>query len=232
MRLLLTFCISVMITTTSYALELQGDDKAVERINLMLERLGGAEVWAEAKSVYLEYEGWRSNPAQPIDERAFRDMSEPNQYMIFEGRRSDTIFKMTREKSWLEYSEKKPRIFDTKEHAENIKFWDYDFYTIIHNLARKDQRIKLSFNAPRTVKLTGPDAADWGWFEIDDTGQPIRWGAMYGNEPLEYIYGPVTQYGNINFPEWGTALDGSWRFTYKVVDVSRNPITIDLTPPK
>lgn len=212
--------------------DLKGDAKAVERIGLMIDRLGGAEIWSEAESLYLEYEGWNASPAQAVVEHAWRDFREPNERIVFEGRRSDTTFHMTREESWLTFSERMPRVFSAEEHDANLDFWNFDFYTILHNLARGDERITLRFEEPRTVRIEGPRKADWGWFEIDDTGQPVRWGASYNGDPLEYIYGPVTAYGNINFPAWGTASDGSWRFQYRVVDISRSPIDVDLTPPE
>lgn len=233
-KLLTTFCLLASFTSAAAHAatdQLKGDREAVERIGLMIDRLGGDEVWAEAKSLYLEYSGWRADPAQPIDERAWRNFHKPDQKMIFEGRRSDTTFGMNSEVSWLRFSERDDRIFNAEEHALNLDFWNYDFYTVIHNLARGDDRIRLEFEEPRTVRLKGPGGADWGWFEVDDTGQPIRWGASYGDDPLEYLYGPVRAYGNINFPAWGTAVDGAWRFEYTTVDVSREPIELDLTPP-
>lgn len=213
------------------AIELKGAPDAVERIESMIDRLGGEDIWSESTSIYIEYRGWRSRPAQAVDERAWRDFHQPNQYLVFEGRLSDTIFHMTDEASWLEFSERDPHVFSAEDHADNLAFWDYDFYTIIHNLARGDDRISVSMDGPRTVRLTGPDDSDWGWFEIDDTGQPVRWGAKSGDEDLEYIYGPVKRYGNVNFPAWGTSVDGYWRFEYTDVDVSRVPIDKELVPP-
>lgn len=223
--------IASLTATMTAAADLKGDREAVALADKMIERLGGAQVWAEAKSLYVEYEGWRSDPAQPVDERAWRSLDKPDQKVIFEGRKSDTTFYMTAEASWLEFSERETRIFNAEEHAENLNFWNYDFYTIIHNLARADERIRLEFKEPRTVRIKGPRNADWGWFEIDATGQPIRWGAVSGDDELEYIYGPVKAFGNINFPAWGTASNGFWRFEYTKVDVSREPAPIDLTPP-
>lgn len=211
--------------------ELKGDKAAIERVSLMLDRLGGAEVWAETRSLYLEYEGWRADTSQPVVERAWRDLRTPNQKVVFEGRTSEVIFNMTADASWLEISDRAPRIFNAEEHAVNLDFWNYDFYTVIYNLARGDERIRLDFEAPQTVRLKGPGGADWGWFQIDDTGQPVRWGAPNDGDQLEYIYGPVKSYGNINFPAWGTAADGFWRFDYTTVDVSRRPIGIELSAP-
>ncbi len=225
------FALATAMATEPAAAELKGDKEAVARAEKMIERLGGATVWAEAKTLYLEYEGWRSDPAQPIDERAWRSLATPDQKVIFEGRRGDVTFNMTEDASWLDFSNRPTRRFTEEEHANNLAFWNFDFYTIIHNLARGDERLRLTFEEPRTVRIAGPQNADWGWFEIDDTGQPVRWGAPDGDDQLEYLYGPVKRYGNINFPAWGTAVDGFWRFEYKKVDVSREPIDIDLTPP-
>jgi len=225
-------CASIFLFAHSASAELKGDREAIDLAGKMIERLGGTEVWSETRSLYLEYEGWRSDPAQPVDERAWRDLQEPRQHVIFEGRRSDVTFNMTPESSWLEFSEREPRIFTAEEHANNLDFWNFDFYTIIHNLARGDERLRLSFEEPRTVRIKGPGGADWGWFEIDATGQPIRWGAPDRDDQLEYLYGPVKAYGNFNFPAWGTAANGFWRFEYKVVDVSRDPIGVELTPPQ
>ena len=211
--------------------ELRGEPEAIERVELMIERLGGATIWSQANSLYLEYEGWRSDPAQPVDERAWRSLATPDQRVIFEGRRGDVTFSMTPETSWLEFSNRDPRMFNDEEHADNLNFWNYDFYTVLYNLARGDARIRVTLEEPRVVRLSGPNNADWGWFEIDDTGQPVRWGATSGDDQLEYLYGPVKAFGNINFPAWGTAVDGFWRFDYKTVDVSREPFVLERQPP-
>ena len=219
------------LTISPARAELNGDREAIDRAELMIERLGGAEIWSDAKSLHLEYEGWRSDPAQPVDEHAWHSLDTPTQRVVFEGRRGDVTFNMTQDASWLEFSNRPTRRFTSEEHARNLNFWNFDFYTIIRNLARGDDRLTLKFEAPRTVRIKGPKNADWGWFEIDDTGQPVRWGAPDGDDQLEYIYGPVRAFGNINFPAWGTAVDGFWRFDYTSVDVSREPLDLDLTPP-
>ena len=216
----------------SAAQELKGDAEAVALAEKMIDRLGGADIWSDAKTLYLEYEGWRASPPQAVDERAWRRLDTPEQKVTFEGRRGDTTFHMTPDASWLAFSGRDPRRFNAEEHALNLSFWNYDFYTILYNLARGDERITLRFEEPQTIRIRGPQDADWGWFEIDATGQPVRWGASYGDEALEYIYGPVRAYGNINFPAWGTARDGSWRFEYTTVDVSREAKDLDLTPPQ
>ncbi|WDI32517.1 hypothetical protein PUV54_04825 [Hyphococcus flavus] len=221
-----------LIPVNASALELKGDAEAVALADKMIDRLGGKEVWSGARSLYLEYSGWRADTSQPVDERAWRDVQQPIQHVIFESRSGDVSFNMTPETSWLEFSNRPARVFNEEEHANNLNFWNFDFYTIIHNLARGDDRLRLRFEEPQTIHIEGPGGADWGWFEIDQTGQPVRWGAPDGDDEFEYIYGPVKAYGNINFPAWGTASNGFWRFDYHKVDVSRYPFNKELTPPE
>lgn len=217
---------------SAQAQDLKGDADAVDAVRLMIDRLGGEEVWSNARSMHLVYEGWRTEPPEPVVEEAWRDLAEPYQHAVFEGRSFETKFSMTPDASWLSLTGRH-RPFTDEEHGENLAFWDFDFYTIIRNLAAGDERITLRTGAGGRVLIEGPGGADWGWFEIDAAGQPVRWGAVYGgDEPLEYLYGPVKSFGNVNFPAWGTASDGSWRFDYLTIDVSRDPIPFEITPPR
>lgn len=231
MRMMLAVTGAVAALLADASAELKGDAEAIARVDSMIERLGGADIWASARTLTLVYHGWRTEPSEPVIETAIRDLIEPVQQMTFEGRSFVTTFAMTPKASWLVRTNGVRR-FTEDEHALNVAFFDFDFYTILRNLAAGDDRISVRAEGERIVRLTGPEGADWGWFEIDATGQPVRWGASYGDEPLEYLYGPVKSFGNINFPAWGTASDGSWRFDYDVVDVDREAPDLNLTPPR
>lgn len=232
MKKLISMTIALAMAAAPASAELKGDAAAIALTEKMIDRLGGPEVWSGAQSLYLEYHGWRGDLSEPVVERAWRELATPRQKLIFERRSAEVVWKMTEDASWLEHSARGHIPQSEEEHANNLAFWNFDFYTVLYNLARGDERITLSLEEPQTVRLSGPGGADWGWFEIDRTGQPVRWGAPDGSGGrLEYIYGPVRAYGNINFPAWGTAADGFWRFDYITVDVSRHPLDIDLTPP-
>ncbi|MHA7870780.1 MAG: hypothetical protein ACX939_00365 [Hyphococcus sp.] len=228
-RLCAAAALAFMATPSSAALN--GDPQAIALAEKMIDRLGGPEIWSSTRTLYVEYEGWRGDVSEPVVERAWRDLAEPRQKIVFERRSAEVVWVITPDASWLEHSSRGLIKQTEDEHRNNLDFWNYDFYTILYNLARGDERLTLSLEEPQTVRMTGPGGADWGWFEIDQTGQPIRWGAPDGDDALEYVYGPVKAFGNINFPAWGTASNGFWRFDYTDVDVSRHPLDIDLTPP-
>lgn len=218
---------------TANAGELRGTPEAVAKVDLMLERLGGHENWAEARTLHLVYSGWQTGPAKYLREEAWRDLTQPYEHITYA--ESDEMapyltFNLTPETSWL-WVRGENRMFPADEHAVNVDFWSFDFYTVLRNLAAGDERLTVSLSEDERVVITGPDGADWGWFEIDETGQPVRWGASYGDEALSYLYGPVTVFGAVSFPAWGTAADGSWRFDYETVELLDEPVPVDLSPP-
>ena len=222
--------VAVFSSPANGADRLQGDPQAVAAIERLLDRLGGREVWQRTRTLYVEYEGWRTGPAEPVVERAWRDLQQPNQYIEFEGRTFETIFGMTQEGSWLTRGGETTG-FPADRHQSILDFWPYDFYTIIRNFAVADERIRLAYVPPNRVVVTSDEGEDWGWWEIDSSGAPLKWGAPDDDgEPLEYIYGPVRSFGNVNFPAWGTSADATWRFNYVEIDVSTDEIPVSLSP--
>jgi hypothetical protein len=231
-RLLVILLLTALMVSPVQAEErLQGDPEAVAAVERMLERLGGREVWARTRTIHLVYEGWRTDPDEPIVERAWRDLTRPTERVEFDARSFKFTRVFTEDSGWVARDNDR-RIMTPEELSSNQAFWRFDFYTMIRRFAVADAELRLSFQAPRRVVVTGADGADLGWWEIDGTGQPIRWGATDQGEVLEYVYLPVRKFGNINFPAGGAATDGFWRFQYLTVEVSPYPAKVSLSLPE
>lgn len=216
-RYILTAC-TIVFTSPALA-QMSGDPLALERVELMIERLGGAEVWSRTRTLYLEYDAWSLNPAQPVVEYAWRDLTEPREHMRYQ-RRSGSFERVFDGSSGWHKRDGLQRELTAEEVAQSNEFWLRDFYTMIRRLAIKEDGLGLRWEAPNKVYVDDSDGSALGWWVIDNTGQPVVWGTTYEGEPLEYLYMPVVNYGVVNFPQGGTAVDGGWRFTYREVDVS------------
>lgn len=203
--------------------KLKGDPKAVALIERMIDRLGGTATWSNARSLHLEYRVWRTDPDEHLIERAWRDLREPNQRIELLSPSAPVTWTFTRTSGWVSRSAGITTLSE-KRHASAVKDWPFDFYTIIRSLAVADQQLILKFVAPRRVAVTNTAGADWGWWEIDSTGAPLKWGVSFDDGPVEYVYGPVKEFDGLRFPAWGSAVDGSWRFEYAVVRLSPEPI--------
>lgn len=206
---------------------LRGDPQAVERIERMLEQFGGARAWADARTLYLEYRGWRTDPDEPLIEKAWRDLREANQRIELVSASAPVTWAFTPQAGWVE---RKAGIVDISAErlGSAIKGWPYDFYTIIRTFAAPDGSFTLEFFEPRRVVVRSATGAEWGWWEIDSGGNLLKWGSTVDDDTVEYVYGPPRQFGSIRFPAWGASVDGSWRFEYAEVQLSPDPIPAEL----
>ncbi len=211
--------------------KLQGDPKAVAAIERMLERLGGRAVWSRTQSLYVEYEGWRTRPNEPVIERAWRDLTGPQQRSEYQGRSFLTVTGLSPTTGWTS-RDGKLEMFDAERHRATVERYPFGFYTSLRTLAVGDDRIRLAWRDPDRVVVSTSEGRERGWWQIDETGAPIRWGAATPTGgTVEYVYGPVRSFGTINFPAWGASTDGWWRWNYVRVDPSVDPIPVSLEPP-
>lgn len=222
--------VSAVLLSPAFAAELKGDRKAVDAIERMVERFGGKDVWKNARTLYVEYDGWRLEPNEPIIERAWRDLEQPNQRSEYEGRSINAVYARSRESAWVSRNGDLTMLDD--EHLQNsIDRHPYGFYTSLHSFAKGDERLRFSWEEDRSrVVVTTDDGVERGWWVIDGKGALIKWGATISGDTVEYVYGPMRAFGNINYPAWGAATDGSWRWRYTDVDVSTEAFDQSVMP--
>ena len=218
------FAASTGLPANAYAADrLRGDPQAVEAIEAMLERLGGRDAWVRMRTLHLKYHVWRTDPDEKLVERAWRDLKEPNQRIELDSPSAPVTWAFTAGYGWV-MRDGAVKDISSAGHASAVEFWPFDFYTMIRRFADADPALVLRFEAPRRIRVESGSGADLGWWEVDSTGALLKWGSVSDGETLEYVYGPLRAFGEINFPAWGAAVDGSWRFEYADVSVSPMPI--------
>ena len=226
-----TFLLAIASILPVHAEPLQGDAEAVALVEKMIDRMGGSAIWSRTRTLHLVYNGWRTNPDEAMIEHAWRDLAKASSRTEFHARSFTVIRVFTPETGWLKINGE-VRAMTEQEHKNNIAFDPKDFYTMIHRFATGDQDLRLAFEEPKRVRVSAAAGQDLGWWEIDDSGQVLRWGAEDEGEQLEYVYLPFRQFGNISFPAGGAATDGFWRWTYDVVEVSIEPIPVSMKMPE
>lgn len=213
--------------------DLQGDAEAVAAISRMIERFGGEAVWSRARALYLEYDGWRTAPNEPVIERAWRDFDAPWQRSEYSGRSFHTVYVMTPEANWLyRYHTGELTPFDAEAQAQRRARYPFGFYTILHAFASGDQRLRLEWQAPDTVIVHNAVSDAVSHWRTDGTGALIGWRTVLADgSEFAYLYGPMEDYGLVNFPAWGIAEDASWRWNYVRVEISSEPPPVSFDPP-
>ena len=221
--LLLSFFLSLASLAQATPLpQLRGDAEATARIERMLDRMGGRERWAAAKSYYIKYRQLHSGRrVGEGEERSWRDVSSPRERLElwrtdYEGRTINWGHTFDKRAGWVRQPEGL-RQYSAKEHSDITGFWKQDVYTMFRRMAVGDQALTYRFTAPNRIDVSEGGKAI-GWWDIDRGGMLLRWGVDEGNPyitgSLSYIYGPYKKFGDISFPAWGASSDGLYRFDY------------------
>lgn len=207
----------------SEAPRLRGDPAAVERVEKMLDSLGGADLWARSKQLYIRQHGWFTGPTEGVIEESWRAFDRPATRTHIVGRHTDTVFVITAGDAWIDRKGVITEI-EAERRADMAAGFLDGSYSMLHRLARADQDLRLHFIEPQRVSIRDADGNEISWYEINDHGHWLKWGRTDSEgDTLDYVYGPPRAIGNLHFPAWGAATDASWRYEY--VDVA-----LDFTP--
>jgi hypothetical protein len=203
---------------------LRGDSGAVAAVERMLAAVGGRELWAGARTLFLEYRGHVLTPRALVDtELAWRDLREPNERIDHQGDGITRARAFTTSSGWRSQGGA-TRTLTPLEHERMLAFWPRDFYTLFRRFALADPDLHVFWVTPGRVIVHSARQGEIGWFEIDSNGAPIRWGTLDDGIALEYVYGPLRSFGRVRFPAWGARLDGGWRWEYARVELSPSAI--------
>lgn len=208
--------------------QLRGDPAAIERVTKMLDQMGGADMWARSGHLYTEQSGWFTGPSEAAMNFAWRSLVSPARHAHIVGRHTDTIHVVNDTEGW---TSRKGVVTEMSadDHARQQETWQNGSYTMLARLARGDQALQLEFVEPHRVRILDEDGEEISWYDINEYGHWMKWGQQSSNgTPLEYVYGPMRDFGNIRFPAWGAATDASWRYNYDVVRLRFEPIPAKL----
>ncbi len=193
------------------AAQIRGEDKAVAAAEQLLERVGGRERWATARSLHVQ-------------ERVFLRSGEVAQLQIWRdfetgARRMERVTASGRFAEWLsaaggwETRNGATIALAPEALALELQGLRQEPYAVYSRLARKDPTLR--------VELRGGDlyVYDHGehllcWFLLDGSGAPVSWGNFWNGRINQHYYGPLGDMGDANLPKWGVSTTGDFRFEY------------------
>lgn len=226
--LLIGLLLVPFVASSEPAGQLRGDARAVERVTRMLDEMGGAEIWARSKHLYVEQSGWFTGPSEAAVEYVWRSFVSPAQHAHIVGRYTDTTHIVTEAGAWTD-RKGVVTVMPREDHAQTVAGWFNGSYTMIHRLATADPALWLDFDEPYRVRILDENREEISWYDINEFGHLMKWGrSAPDGDTLEYVYGPMRDFGNLRFPAWGAAVDASWRYNYKKFVLSMDPIDPEL----
>jgi len=204
---------SILLLTASFASaennNLEGDKKALEQMELMFQKLGGRQIWANAKSIYTVERVRHYKYGDGIIETVWRDLENPGASIKLMHPKLNLVYAWNRTSGWVS-REGKLRDLGEDEIDQKEAHWHRDLYTLFHQLALGERELSLKVLKPYGFKVLDEDRKKIGEFRLTPQGELSQWQRFGGQESVIYIYGPYKSFGLVNFPDWSTTSDGHW----------------------
>lgn len=214
------------------AQRLAGEPAAIERARQMVERVGGRHVWSQLASLQLTQRFHLYSRPESIVHVEWIDFKAPRIHVTIESELTRRQRAYDDRGGWFLRDGTMTRFTDA-ELANERAFWKRDMFRMFHLIAAEDPGIELRLNGEHRLEVYERGSGELlCWFRLNLANEPVLWGAGVGEESLEFLFGPLKQYGNIRVPSWGGFTDGSWRFDMLDARASALPPPVSYDPPR
>ncbi len=190
---------------------LKGDAVAMKRLHQMLETLGGEEVWANAKSLYIMQRARTPSHGDGIVASYWRDLEAPGEWASMQYPDFEASYIWHEKGGWIGRKDHY-RDFTEDEIGQRVYDWHRELYTLYHQLARGERALMLASLAPDGFRVYNEKHEKIADFRLSANGELYRWQQYGGKDVVAYVFGPNKSFGEIKFPDWGAAIDGRWSF--------------------
>lgn len=227
--LLVGATLTLFLFSISSHAQLRGDGDAIALAEQIVESIGGREVWSAIRSLHV-LENSRSINGSGIRGEFWRDLIEPQERYTLLNQDGMEVEFWWNENGVYQLVNGERQTLPGTLHDEVQDYWHGEIYVMYRRLAVGDADLELAMVSDNsfTARSKSEDRL-LGEFWVNQDGELYRWRHADGTE---YIYGPMKQFGDIRFPDWGTQVDGSWSFYYEEVVPSSMPPNVSFAAPE
>ena len=223
--------LSLISVETGSASAMTGDARAIEMARRMIERMGGAEIWSEANWIYTREDARYGSRPGKIDSEFWRRTDAPGESARLQGSNVDRSWAWNADGGWLKSGDN-VRNLNTEDMLDRLGWRRGEIYIMYARFAREDPNLRFVWKSERSFRvLDAHDGSDLGLYGVDANGELTTWSFGFGDDAVEYVYGPLKRFGNVSLPAWGTLTNGEFRFFYTDVRLSSEAPDVDLKAP-
>jgi hypothetical protein len=209
---------------------LKGEPEAVTRAEEMIERIGGKELWSQLRSLSLKQRFYVIEWRNSIIHQEWIDFETPRLWVSMKNEQLNHLRVYDASGGWWLREGEFSR-FSEEHLAMERGFWKRDMFRCFHLIASEDPGIELRMNGDDRLEVYESSGDPLCWFRLSPSSEPVLWGAAVEDYEIEFIFGPMKQFGNIRVPSWGGDTDGSWRFNMLEARGSVDPPPVSYDPP-
>lgn len=192
-----------------------------DRVDMMLEALGGRQVWAAARSVHTMERARYPVYGDGVVASHWLDLELPAEKVAISGERVDIEWAWQASGGWVRRGDE-VRNFEGKDIEDRRAVWNVDLVRLLMRLARKDAAFELKPLDPLGILVLdkGEPVAE---FYLTRDGELFKWRRLQGKE-VTMIFGSLRNFGKVRFPDWGTSTTGEWSAYFTLVQLSNQPL--------
>ena len=210
----------LLVPLSASASGIEGDARALKRVEQMLAALGGRSLWAEARSLHTIERARHPDYGDGIEANMWHNLEAPGEYAHLIHSQVEIKRGWDEDGGWVKKDDDL-RDYSEEEVQKRIFYWHRDMYTLYHQLAKGERKLTVRALEPDGILVLDENGEDVAKFKLSPDGQVYYWELLGGKGERVFIYGPHRNFGEVRFPDWGTSTDGSWSSYYLQVRPSR-----------
>lgn len=231
MKKIIVVVVAGLVFITPARAQMNGDPEALKLAEKLVEGIGGRDVWANMRSLYIREEARDPDYGSGLKGELWRDLEVPQERYWFKNENVEYGKGWTGEGGWR-YRGGEITLISKREILENeAQYWRGEIYIMYHRLAKEDPTLWLeSSENPKKFSIYEDEGkTKLGDFWINSEGELYRWRHAMGTH---FVYGPYESFGPVNLPAWGSQVDGSWSFSYVEVRGFETPPPVNFDAPE
>ena len=198
-----------MTMLLGFVLATAGATEAGDRVEALLEAMGGRAGWAAAEAVKVDATHHSTSLRLPHRNEIWND------FRTLRLRIRATSDEMDRElvlggHQGTRRNGDETQALTAEEVAEHQRWWKSNVYRTLHRLAKRDPDLSVRMIGPNRLGVFRRDGVRLNWLELNQQNEPVLFGTWASDTGT--VFGPLTASSSgLKHPKWVTSGDGSWR---------------------
>jgi hypothetical protein len=227
--LVLTLLLAVGFANAAAADGLRGNAAAITDARAMVEKMGGANIWANLKSVHFVHEWDIVNRPDRYLENEILDLTGARSWVTMKSETYDRVRAYSPEHGYWSITGGEFSRGSDEALANAMERAPYSIYRLARAIARNDESLDIQFgeidgiSGPPALEFRDNDGVAQGWLLLNVRKEPVIWATTQ----YVYVFGPLARFGNLLVPNWATTSNGLVR--YEMVSLTGSDTRPDLS---
>lgn len=187
----------------------KGSEKALKRLNLLFETMGGRESWAQARSLYIIQRTRSPRVGDGVLTMSWHDLEAPGEWADLQHSKFKARLAWSEQGGWFR-KDGDYRDYIDDEIKEKQFYWHRDLYTLYHRLAKDEMAYRIKAIQPYGFVVLSPELEELGEFHLTRDGELYKWRMLGAKKDHTILFGAYRSFGETRFPDWMANAQGDW----------------------